>query len=113
MRLRRQVKKQVQYTHIHCKKGRVNVIKLWSPQLHLSGHLHVVIKERAHKCNAYFDPTQISKREVQLDQDSQFQLGGEGMPKVHAAVEVQLAACKCSIIASPSYSYLKLRNLIL
>ena len=28
---------------------------------------------------------------------------GEGMLKVHAAVEVQPAACTCSIIASPSY----------
>ena len=33
------------------------------------------------------------------------------MLKVHAAVEVQLTACTCSIIASPSY--LKLRNLTL
>ena len=30
--------------------------KLWSPQLHISNHLHVVIKEHAHKCNTYFDP---------------------------------------------------------
>jgi len=33
------------------------------------------------------------------------------MLKVHAAVKVQLAACTCSIIASPSN--LKLRNLTL
>ena len=33
------------------------------------------------------------------------------MLKVHATVEVQLAACICSIIASSSY--LKLRNLTL
>jgi len=33
------------------------------------------------------------------------------MLQVHAAVEVQLAACTCSIIASPSY--LKLRKLTL
>jgi len=33
------------------------------------------------------------------------------MLKVHAAVEVQLTACTCSIIASPSF--LKLRNLTL
>ena len=33
------------------------------------------------------------------------------MLKVHAAVEAQLTACTCSIIASPSY--LKLRNLTL
>jgi len=33
------------------------------------------------------------------------------MLKVHAAVEVQPAACTCSIIASPNY--LKLRNLTL
>jgi len=96
----------------HCKKRSVNVTKLWSPQLHLSGHVHVVIKERAHKCNPYFDPTQISKREVQPDQDSQFQLGGEGMLREHAAVDVQLAGCTCSIIASPGYLKLDLIGLM-
>ena len=35
---------------LHCKKKRVNLTKLWSPQLQLSDHLHVVIKECAHKC---------------------------------------------------------------
>jgi len=90
-------------TCAHPKKKRwVNLTKLWSPQLHLGGHLHVVIKERAHKCNPYFDPTQISKRKAQLDQDSQFQVTRRGRnAKVHAAVEVQLTACTCSIIASP------------
>jgi len=37
-----------------------NLTKIWSPQLHLSGHLHVVIKERVHKCNPCFDPISIS-----------------------------------------------------
>ena len=56
----------------------VHLTKLWSPQLHLSGHLHVVIKERAHKCNPCFDPTQISKRKAQLDQDSRIQVTRRG-----------------------------------
>jgi len=73
--------------------------------------MHVVIKERAHKCKPYFDPMQISRREVQLDQDSQFQLGGE-MLKVHAAIEVQLAGCTCSIIASPETKKLDLIGLM-
>jgi len=81
----------------------VNLTKLRSPQLHLSGHLHVVIKKRAHKYNPYFDPISIKSESI-LDQDSQFQVTRrEGMVKVHAAVEVQLTACTCIIIASPSY----------
>jgi len=71
----------------------------------------MVIKESAHKCNPYFDPTQISKREVQLAR-SRFSVSGnqkgKEMLKVRAAVKVQLAACT---IASPSY--LKLRKLTL
>jgi len=39
---------------VHCEK-RIGV-GFWSPQLHLSDHLHVVIKEHAHKCSPYFDP---------------------------------------------------------
>jgi len=51
-----------------------------------------MIKESAHKCNPYFDPTQISKRGVQPDQDSQFQVARRGRDaKVHAAVEVHAA----------------------
>ena len=41
-----------------------NLTKLWSPQLHISDHLHVVIKEHAHKCNPYIDPISISKRKA-------------------------------------------------
>jgi len=87
----------------HSKKRWVNLSgsKLWSPQLHLSGHVHVVIKERAHKCNPYFDPIQISKREVQLDQDSQFQATRRGRNAKIACSYI--SACTCSIIASPSY----------
>ena len=44
---------------VHCKKCKVNLIKLWSPQLHLNGYLHVVIKEHAHKCDPYSDPFSI------------------------------------------------------
>jgi len=64
------------HANIHCEKRRVSLTKLWSPQLHLCGHLHMVSKEHAHKCNPYFDPlvSQMSKREVQLDHDSQFQV---------------------------------------
>jgi len=55
--------------HIHCEMRRVSLINLWSPQLHLSGHLHVhvVIKECTHKYNQYFDPISIlyiSKRKA-------------------------------------------------
>jgi len=44
--------------------------KLWSTQLHLSGHLHMVIKECAHKCNPHFDTVSIPdlKNESILDQ---------------------------------------------
>ena len=72
----------------------------------------MVIKEHAHKCNPYFDLISIPdfKSESTLDQDSLFQVarrGGDEMLKVHAAVEVQLAAYTCSIV---SLGYLKLSN---
>jgi len=33
------------------KREGLSLTKLWSPQLQLSSHLNVVIKECAHKCN--------------------------------------------------------------
>ena len=48
--------------------------------MHISDHLHVVIKEHAHKRNPYFDPISISD----LTKESIAQA-----LKVHAAVEVQ------------------------
>jgi len=93
---------------MHCKKRKVNLTKLWSP---LSDHLHVVIKECAHKYNPYFDPTQILKGNVQLDQDSQFQVTRRGRNAISECSCSYVAACTCSIIASPSY--LKLRKLTL
>ena len=69
---------------------------MWSPQLHLSGHLHVVIKERAPKCNPYFDPISISDLKKEIIARSSFSVSGnqegERMLKVHVAVEVQQAA---------------------
>ena len=50
--------------------------------MHLSGHLHVVIKERAHKCNPYFDPIGISDLKKEFESIAK-------VLKVHAAVEVQ------------------------
>ena len=42
------------------KRERLILTKLWAPQLHLSGHLNVVIKECAHaECNPYFDPISV------------------------------------------------------
>jgi len=49
------------------KKRRVNLIKLWSPQLNLSDLLHLVIKERAHKCSPYFDHISISELKKELN----------------------------------------------
>jgi len=105
---------------VHFEKRRVNLTKLWSwqPQLHLSGHLRVVVKERAHKCNpyVYFNPISISDLNKESIARSRFSvsgnyIGGEEMLKVVAGVEVQLATCSCTIIASPSH--LKPRKLTL
>ena len=45
-----------EFMYVHCEKKRVSLTKLWSPHLQPSSHLHLVIKECAHKCNQYFDP---------------------------------------------------------
>ena len=45
-----------EFMYVHCEKKRVSLTKLWSSQLQPSSHLHLVIKECAHKCNQYFDP---------------------------------------------------------
>ena len=41
-------------------------VKLWSPQLRLSSHLHVVVKEHAHKCNQYLDSVSIPDLEKEI-----------------------------------------------
>jgi len=61
---------------LHCEKRRVNLTKLWSPQLHLSGHLHVVIKEHELKCNPYFDPISISDLKKKSVARSRFSVSG-------------------------------------
>jgi len=61
---------------IHCEKKTVNLTNLWSPQLHLSGHLPVVIKERASKCNPYFDPITISDLKKGSIARSRFSVSG-------------------------------------
>jgi len=61
----------------HREKRRVSLTRLWSPQLRLSGHLHVVIKECAHKCNPYFDPISMSdlrKESIARTSFSRFQV---------------------------------------
>ena len=86
----------------HREKRRVNLTKLWSPQLHLSDHLHVVIKEHAHKCNPYFDPIS-SISDLKMESRARlFQVTRRGR-NTKGACSCRSAACACSIIASPSY----------
>ena len=98
---------------LHCKKRRANVTKLWSPWLHLSGPLHVVFKNVHTSATHTLIPRRSQKESTAIDHDSQFQVTrrGRNCSCRSAAVEVQLAACTCSIIASPSY--LKLRKVTL
>jgi len=62
--------KGIVYIYIYCEKSKVHLTMMWSLQLHISDHLHVVIKECAHKCNPYFDPISVSKGKAQLYQYS-------------------------------------------
>jgi len=55
----------------------------------------VVIKERAHKCNPYFDSISIpdlKKQSILSTSLTYRKLGGVGILEVFSAVEVQLAA---------------------
>ena len=61
-------------------------------------HLHMVIKECAHKCNPHFDPLSIPdlKNESILDQVSQFQVARRG--KNASACSCRSAAMLCTFL---------------
>ena len=62
-------------------------------QLQLFGHLHVVIKEHAHKCNPYFDPIDLSILRYKLDQVSHFQVARKGRNAEYACSCRNTASC--------------------